>query len=407
MMSKNTVIIVVFCVLLTWFPWSNAKTINDYLAKGELDAGIADFSAQLNQGDVNNEIVFSLATLHFFSAIEQLAQSFYEVGLNSNQGRMMGIPFLRLPVAHNPNPKVATANDIHLILKKFYTDIEQTNQVLQRLEDKDFIVSIDIGRIRLDLDGNQKLDPEEYFHHIYLAYNREASDLFKDDNPVTVHFDHADAYWLKGYTHLLMALADAFLAHDASEVFNYAGHLFFAQVDTPISKVLAQQKHRHYDLWTDMIAAIHVMTLPVHEPARMQSAHAHLLEVIATSRQSWALLNQETDDDKEWIPNVKQTSVTGVQFNEEMITGWETFLKEAEDILMGKKLIAHWRISDGRGVNIQKVFLEPRPFDPILWVQGSAAIPYLEKGTLSTPETWMRLNRLFQGNFIGFALWIN
>ena len=46
-------------------------------------------------------------------------------------------------------------------------------------------------------------------------------------------------------------------------------------------------------------------------------------------------------------------------------------------------------------------------FDLVLWVQGTAAAPYLEKGPKTKPETWRRLQTIFQGQFIGFAFWFN
>lgn len=51
--------------------------------------------------------------------------------------------------------------------------------------------------------------------------------------------------------------------------------------------------------------------------------------------------------------------------------------------------------------------LEPRPFDVVGWAQGAAAVPYVEKGECSSPEAWRRLQRVFRGNFIGFAAWFN
>ena len=45
--------------------------------------------------------------------------------------------------------------------------------------------------------------------------------------------------------------------------------------------------------------------------------------------------------------------------------------------------------------------------DLILWVQGTAAAPYLEAGTVTQPEVWTRLLRVFRGEFIGFAIWFN
>jgi hypothetical protein len=91
----------------------------------------------------------------------------------------------------------------------------------------------------------------------------------------------------------------------------------------------------------------------------------------------------------------------------EMIAGWKEFLDEAERILAGRRLVPHLRLAKGRGVNLRRVFLEPRPFDVVRWVQGAAAVPYVEEGKCTEPDTWWRLQRTFRGNFIGFAIWFN
>ena len=93
--------------------------------------------------------------------------------------------------------------------------------------------------------------------------------------------------------------------------------------------------------------------------------------------------------------------------SEAMVKGWSDFLGEAEGILKGEKLIPFWRPVPEHGVNLKRVFTEPRTFDLVLWVQGTAAAPYLEKGPCSSAETWTRFQRIFQGDFIGFALWFN
>jgi hypothetical protein len=43
----------------------------------------------------------------------------------------------------------------------------------------------------------------------------------------------------------------------------------------------------------------------------------------------------------------------------------------------------------------------------VLWVQGTAAAPYLETGSKTSPETWTRLMDVFQGNFFRFFMWVN
>ncbi len=91
-----------------------------------------------------------------------------------------------------------------------------------------------------------------------------------------------------------------------------------------------------------------------------------------------------------------------------MVEGWKNFLDEFESILQGKKLAPFWRGNDPkRGINVRRVFTEPHTFDLVLWVQGSAAAPFLEQGEISSPQTWNRINRVFGGEFIGFAMWFN
>ena len=87
--------------------------------------------------------------------------------------------------------------------------------------------------------------------------------------------------------------------------------------------------------------------------------------------------------------------------------------------MKGKKLVPFWRGAPGGGgfetppinpevgINLRKVFTEPRRFDLVLWIHGSAAAPYLEKGEMTDFEVWERLVRVFGGEFFGFAIWFN
>jgi hypothetical protein len=130
--------------------------------------------------------------------------------------------------------------------------------------------------------------------------------------------------------------------------------------------------------------------------------------VIELSRESWKAIQAETDDDHEWIPSDKQTGVIpGVRITAEMITGWHDFLNEAEKLLLGTKLIPHWRFNAEHGINLRRVFEQPREFDVIRWAHGAAAVPYTEEGPVATSQTWWRLEQLFRGQFIGFVFWFN
>ena len=83
------------------------------------------------------------------------------------------------------------------------------------------------------------------------------------------------------------------------------------------------------------------------------------------------------------------------------------FSAPSDSMLAGKTLAPFWRGTPGQGVNLRRVFTEPTPFDLVLWVQGTGAAPYLEKGTATDPEFWRMINRVFRGEFLHFAIWFN
>jgi hypothetical protein len=78
------------------------------------------------------------------------------------------------------------------------------------------------------------------------------------------------------------------------------------------------------------------------------------------------VLTAETDDDHGWIPNPKQKGVLGVPVTEERVKGWLAFVDESEALLAGKRLAPFGRGDERRGVNLRRVFTEPRAFDLVL-----------------------------------------
>jgi hypothetical protein len=91
----------------------------------------------------------------------------------------------------------------------------------------------------------------------------------------------------------------------------------------------------------------------------------------------------------------------------EMLDAWLVMLDEVDAVLAGRKLVPYWRVADGRGLNLRRLFLEPERFDLVLWLQGAAAAPYLEEGEVTDAETWREIVRAFGGDFAAFAFWFN
>ena len=382
-----------------------------YLVEGKLADGEKALQDVLKANPKDAQAQFGLGVTQFLRAVEHLAQDLHRHGFAA-RARTLGLgPDLKLP--DHPDPKLVRYEDVRAMIQRWIDDLAAAESTLAKIDDPNVKLPLHFGQIRLDIDGDGTAGDGEILLKIYASLNRQADQEItaEDAQAFVIGFDRGDVAWLRGYCHLLMAMSEAALAHDGKRLFAHCAHLAFAKVESPYA-FLNEEPRRANGLPVneilDAIAAIHLMNFPVSEPKRMTAALGHLNSVITLSRESWKGYLAETDDDHEWIPNPKQTGVIpNVKVTDEMVQGWMGFLNEAESILAGKKLVPFWRGKPGKGVNIRRVFTEPRPFDLVLWVQGTAAVPYLEEGPVTTGETWQRLQRLFGGEFIGFAFWFN
>jgi hypothetical protein len=382
--------------------------VEEYLHTGKFRAGEKTLTDVLKKSPRDDQARFGLGVLQFLRAVEGLGQSLYRHGVRSDHAAArLAIPVLRLPVPKNPKPEKLTYAGSRRILVDWIAALEKAEKTLAAVRDDKVKLPLRLGLIRMDLDGDGKAD--DPFDDILKRYLGGQTPW--QDRTLLVKFDRGDVAWLRGYCHLLTALAEVVLAYDGKELFDHTAHLFFANAETPYQ--FLNEKHdperggKDYTEIIDLITVVHLIRMPLKEPARLKSALGHLRQMLTLSKEMWKYILAETGDDHEWIPNPKQTGVMKVPVTQAMVDGWLEFVTEAEALLAGKKLVPFWRGKVGRGVNLRRCFTEPRRFDLVLWVQGTAAAAYLEKGTLTTPAVWARLQRVFGGEFIGFALWFN
>ena len=385
---------------------SAAEPLADrYLREGRLAEGEKALKAALEADPKDDQARFGLGTVQFLRGVERLSQGLFRYGFGNEQ---IGMP---LPIPSNPQAEPITYADLRRMIQNWIDDLTRAEATLSRVTDEEVTLPLHLGLFRLDIDGDANPDEETVFWKLYTQVNpRGAAGVSaRGAEEFVIVLDRGDVAWLRGYCHLLMALAEASMAYDGKDLFVHCGGLIFAKVESPYTFVNKRRLgNNDYGQIADVIAAVHLMNLPLIEEKRMPRALEHLESMIALSRESWKSILAETDNDHEWIPNPKQETVMpGGQVTEEMVKGWMAFLDEAEAVLEGKKRIPFWRGEATRGVNLRRVFLEPRPFDLVLWIQGSAAVPYLEDGFQTTPETWRRFQGLFRGQFLSWAIWIN
>lgn len=397
----------------------------EYLKQGQLSDAERYLQGQVAADPQHDQARFALGVVKVLSAIEHLGQEQYQYG--AMNGQLSNLPVFRLPIPVNPNPEEITYTQVRQVFSHLQTRMLSAEAELAKVElnKQEVKLSIDLLSIRLDLNGDGKTDDKESFAVLFGVANRVRAGTPAAD--LKVMFDNGDVPWLRGYCHFLCAVCDVMLAYDHQRMFDVSGQLVYPKAVPPrgggeLLNVVEPGNRDFIREIMDAVAAIHLADFPLKEPQRMSSARGHLLEMIRTSRESWVLIEAETDNDQEWLPNPKQTGVLRVPVTREFIDGWHGVLAEMEDLLEGRKLVPFWRDysgdfffsgrgdnipATGRGVNLKRFFEEPPRFDLVLLLQGTAALPYVEKGALSRPETWNNLTRVFQGQFFGFAIWFN
>lgn len=393
-----------------------APLAEKYLLDGKLAEGAKALEGRLKEAPKDDQARFGLGVLQFLQTFEHLGGGLYKYGLRTEKAFLRPPPQVKEFLPQNPNPEKLTYAAARQLVQTFVDDLVRAEATLAEVKDPAVKLPLHVGLIKIDPFGQGKpISAAFLFERIEgLPVTSQQAKEF------VIGFDRGDVSWLRGYCHFLAALGELLLAVDGQKAFECSAHLLFEKVETPHTFLL--ETRRAFDenpfeniaTISDVISFFHqVIRLPIKEPARTKAALAHLEAGVVQAKELWKFILAETDDDHEWIPNPKQTGVVGVEVTQEMVDAWLETLDEAELILKGKKLIPFWRGEKAeRGVNLRRVFTEPQTFDLIEWFQGTAAVPYLEKGPLTKladPRMGARLNNAFGGpfNFIGFGFWFN
>ncbi|WFP65423.1 hypothetical protein [Mesorhizobium sp. WSM4904] len=352
----------------------------------------------------------------FFTALEILASGLHRHGFESPQSFML--PLMRLPVPDNPNPEPLTYEEFRAILVAFRDRLEKSAAMLGSVPaSADIGMVVDLTHAGIDLNEDGNIAPDESIAAIMASLSRGSVDPNDTAPSLAFRFDRADGYWLQGYAEFLMAQADFWLAHDFRTMFGGSFHMLFPRAKLPLQDALVppdggMSGNIFASEWrfADFISLVHLVNWPVIEPERRQAARRHLLEMIRLSREDWKAILAESDNDREWLPGPQQKGVnplTGLEVGEQQVTAWLATLTMAEDLLEGRVLLPHFRIT-GKGINMKRFFDEPKPFDLVLSITGPAIAPYLESGKILASDDFDQIQREFGGaGFLTFALWFN
>ncbi|MBC8115944.1 MAG: hypothetical protein H7062_16275, partial [Candidatus Saccharimonas sp.] len=380
-----------------------APDADTFLSSGKFDEGVAALETHLKEQPKDDTARLGLGVTQFVSAVQRLGQKLAVYGPRPNFGALRTVAVDDVPAPAEP----LTYPTLRKINQEWLDDLARIEVTLAKITSEEVKLPLHVGRVTMNLGTaeTRSLSLLPILQQFRLAPAGREADF-------VIAFDRADVDWLRGYCHLLSALGEMSLAYDGQELFDVSVHRLFQHAKTPHEFLLEPNRDQNGGWFTfediaDAVAIIHMLRFPLVEPKRMESALKHIEQTLSLSRQMWKRVIAEIDNDREWIPGPKQSGAINVRVTQEMIDNWMVALDEAEQIVQGKKLLPFWRGKPTRGVNLRRVFLEPRPLDIVLWVQGTAATPYLEEGELTKPDTWQQINRAFGGQFLGFGFWFN
>ena len=383
---------------------ASSETLSQEIARNGLAATETRLAAAASRDPAD---AFGLGAVQFLRAVEQSYQVRWQTGLADPTGML---PFLRLPM--EPSPEAAPFDPATLtrLFAQASAQLEAAQHILASVpEAADFGVEIDLADLWFDVNTSASRDPGEGVLDLLgpalLGWQWDQRDP-ATPAPV-IRFDAADAAWLSAYAQLLAGLCDLIRAYDPTEPITRV-ILARSQMEAlgPITGDPILGTADRVDS-IDILAVVLATLDQKPDPALMLSARDHLLAMVADNRLFWARVAQETDNTNEWLPNDAQVSAFGIGLPQGTGTLWLAVLNDVEGILKGDLLVPYWRIGGQAGLNVGRMFTDPAPIDLAGWVQGWAALPYLQTGNLVAQDNLRAFESLIEGDAMLMALWLN
>lgn len=388
-----------FALLLAPLP-SAAQDLSAEVASSGLAATVTRLESNSTPTEADR---FALGGLRFLRALETTFQTRYRTDMDDPTGM---VPLIRLNQGTAPDATFQPG-DVAALFTQAAQDMAAARAPLDGLATgPDFSVEIRLADLWFDVNADGTHTPDEDLMQL-LGPTLMGWRWFDRDPAApapVIRFDRADAAWLSAYTHLLEGVASIVLAYDPTEALTRA-----AATDASITALTPEFFDEYFVVSPGIDALWVILEALDQQPdaARLAQARDHFLSMIADNRAFWTAVDTETDDNAEWLPNARQTSALGLALPPETGPTWLAVLADGEALLKGEKLIPYWRLGDGGGVNLSRMFTDPAPIDVKDWIQGTGALPYLEQGEIVSPESWRAFEGLMGGDAMLLSIWLN
>ncbi|AGT10738.1 hypothetical protein [Paracoccus aminophilus] len=343
---------------------------------------------------------FATAGLELLAAVQSTYQWRVKYQVGTEWGVILGMQG-QLPdeaAPREPFPPAALADQTEVVLAAMARLQEALKGVA---EGPDFGVTLDLSDLWFDLDGDGKRADWEnagtILNGVLFTNNNwdENGNLVPLDALPVIRFDNADAAWLSAYGHLIAGSGEMLLAFHPTESLSKILETR-KQIDAARQEHPDAREDAGLDMLDPMLEPLATAFDMLHrqpDPERTRRAKAHWLDTIAQNRLFWKLVDAETDNAGEWIPNDRQVSATGFVFPQGTGAAWLSVLDDGEALLNGKKSVPFWRAPIGLDLGKWLDHPKPLPIDGV--VQGWAIADYFTKAPQVSQEAMGRFSELF------------
>lgn len=392
------------------------KIAIDALYAGTLADGLAQLEPRAAADD--HEAWFGIGAIRLTQSIEHLSQALYRHGFAVDAAPNAFGPGVVLPIPANPQPEPLDYEGVRSILSEFVTGLDAARAAFDTAAQAgDYVIELNPLMIRADANGDGKVEETESLAGLFALWNGVTVDqLLAPAQPGEpagfeyVGFDRADAYWLGGYTQVLASQGDFLLAHDFSQFVNATFHRLFPRAGFPMQNfaaggMLMLDPETDTGI-ADVVAGLHTLDWPVIDAARLKGVRDRMLSVLDHSRQNWAAILEETDNNHELLPSPRQTAILpDATVDDARVAAWLVTLDKARDVLEGRLLVPHWRFK--QGFDLKAYFETATETDLVMILTGMGALPFLGDGPVATPEDFRAVQDAFGSDWLGYAFWFN
>lgn len=225
--------------------------------EADFSSGIANLKEIAAADPDDREAVFGQAILKVLAAFDTFHRDILVNSTGRGRDALLGawarplLPFapgtggpLYLPP--NPNAKPMTYRRLREILKRFSSDLGTAETALAKVGDAPVKLPFKPLEIAIDLDRDGKIAPGERLFAPFLASARGWDRAIRRPEIIETElaFDNADASWLRGYTNLFLASANALLALDFERSYEASAHHLYGLDATGFGRQILKQQER-------------------------------------------------------------------------------------------------------------------------------------------------------------------